>query len=358
MVSKVKRLQAATTPRPISRPLPASHQYAIPCSQSFNKAPVHSAHLTFPQCDALIAANLSHAVYFPSSPRYASLLEGSWALNTRRAPWCYVLPSTAEEVSQVVTTLKAAGNGAGNWHVAVRSGGHGSDYSNNIDDGVTIDLSQLNATTYNAAAGTASLGTGARWQMVYDELQTHGVSVTGGREGVVGVGGFMLGGGNSFYTAKTGFACDSVVNYEVVLASGEIVNANASARSDLWKALKGGGCNFGIVTRFDVEAFPAKNVTMELRTIAANYSDDVVDAFVGFTNANESFHDNAMLTVVTYTPTAGEITMTVLEVNTANEENTTAFDAFNAVPTLTPSTKQSLTLPAAANDTQVTAATR
>lgn len=46
-----------------------------------------------------------------------------------------------------------------------------------------------------------------------------------------------------------------MINYEVVLATGEIVNANAETNSDLWTALKGGGNNFGIVTRFDLGAF-------------------------------------------------------------------------------------------------------
>lgn len=66
---------------------------------------------------------------------------------------------------------------------------------------------------------------------VYSGLASTNVSVSGGREGIVGVGGFVLGGGNTFYTGRTGFACDSVVNYEVVLSSGEVVNANASANS-------------------------------------------------------------------------------------------------------------------------------
>jgi hypothetical protein len=49
--------------------------------------------------------------------------------------------------------------------------------------------------------------------------------------------------------------CDNVVNYEVVLASGEIINANSRENHDLWIALKGGGNNLGIVTRFDLRTF-------------------------------------------------------------------------------------------------------
>ena len=62
-------------------------------------------------------------------------------------------------------------------------------------------------------------------------------------------------GGNSFFAAQHGFACDFVSNFEVVLASGRIVNANTRSNPQLFKALKGGGNNFGIVTRFDFKTF-------------------------------------------------------------------------------------------------------
>jgi hypothetical protein len=64
----------------------------------------------------------------------------------------------------------------------------------------------------------------------------------------------MFLGGLSYYSYSQGFICDDVVNYEIVLASGEIVNANAESNPDLFAALKGGGCNFGIVTRYDLQA--------------------------------------------------------------------------------------------------------
>lgn len=63
-------------------------------------------------------------------------------------------------------------------------------------------------------------------------------------------------GGLSFFSTREGFICDNVVNFEVVLASGDVVNANQFDNSDLWLALKGGSNNFGIVTRFDLRTFP------------------------------------------------------------------------------------------------------
>ena len=62
----------------------------------------------------------------------------------------------------------------------------------------------------------------------------------------MGVGGYLLGGGLSFLSAQYGMACDSVINYEVVLASSEIVNVNVTSYSDFFFALKGGGNQFGM----------------------------------------------------------------------------------------------------------------
>jgi FAD/FMN-containing dehydrogenase len=113
------------------------------------------------------------------------------------------------------------------------------------------NLSLMTDVTYDAQSNLASIQPGSRWGGVYEKLLKHSVRVTGGRDGNV-VGGFLTGGGNSYYTGLYGFACDNIANFEVVLANGDIVNANAKSHSDLWIALRGGSGNFGIVTRFDM----------------------------------------------------------------------------------------------------------
>ena len=128
-------------------------------------------------------------------------------------------PVSTEEV---VKTVKAISDvSCKQTQFAVRSGGHTTwAGSNNIDGGVTIDLGLMNATTYDAQAKIASIQPGTRWNQVYSTLDPEGVTVAGGRAGTVGVAGFLTGGGNSFYTAQQGFACDNVKNFEIVLASG------------------------------------------------------------------------------------------------------------------------------------------
>lgn len=128
--------------------------------------------------------------------------------------------------------------------------------ANNIDDGVVLDLSRMDTTRLSPDHKTVSIGPGSTWQAAANKLNGTGIGIPTGRCPSTAVGGVTLGGGISFFAPKLGFAADNVVNFEVVLASGAIVNANATSNSDLWIALKGSGGNLGIVTRFDFAAFP------------------------------------------------------------------------------------------------------
>jgi FAD/FMN-containing dehydrogenase len=144
------------------------------------------------QCDALIEAGLGKQLLFASDDEYDERIASWWALNSRLRPWCLVQPENTEQVSTVVTALLGAGNGAGDWHIAVRSGGHSLPSSNNIVDGVTIDLGKMNDATYDSNTSLASIQPGGRWEDVYAKLLKYDVMVAGGRDGDVGVGGFFL----------------------------------------------------------------------------------------------------------------------------------------------------------------------
>ena len=101
---------------------------------------------------------------------------------------------------------------------------------------------------------------------------------------------------------RNGWACDTVVGYEVVLASGQVVYATANSYPDLWLALKGGSNNFGIVTRFDVTTYPQGHMLGGL--VAFNYTPSVLDAQAkAFSNfmEPENFDEKAMMGVlITY----------------------------------------------------------
>ncbi|KAF2477177.1 FAD-binding domain-containing protein [Lindgomyces ingoldianus] len=139
---------------------------------------------------------------------------------------------------------------------AIRSGGQTAwAGAANIEGGVTLDLRKLNTVKVNSATATVSLGAGGTWDLVYSKLDPMYLNVNGGRTAGVGIGGLSTGGGISYFGTRYGWTADTVLNFEVVLADGTIVNANENENSDLLWALRGGSNNFGIVTRIDMQTF-------------------------------------------------------------------------------------------------------
>ncbi|KAL9115846.1 MAG: hypothetical protein Q9227_000214 [Pyrenula ochraceoflavens] len=313
----------------------------------------------FPPCDALISAGLEDRIILATSEAYESRVQSWWSANARLRPWCFVQPQSSQEVSQIIRVLADVSFGAGDWHVAVRSGGHSFPYSNNIANGVTIDLGMMNGSYYNPNTNLASVEPGATWKDVcYNLLHNGNVTVTGGRDGGVGVGGFLLGGGNSYYAGRTGLGCDTVVNFEVVLANGSIVEANAKNNPALCKALKGGGLNFGIVTRCDLLVLPAVDLAYGQSVITSNHSDEVLEAVKDFTDHPEELAADALITVYIYdTAISEDMTIVVIRANTNGDLNTTSFDKINKIPAVT-RTWEHLTLADAANGSQIAAGTK
>ncbi|KAH9905907.1 hypothetical protein F4778DRAFT_683233 [Xylariomycetidae sp. FL2044] len=126
---------------------------------------------------------------------------------------------------------------------------------NNVDGGITVDLRNLTGIQLKDDDTTVSIGAGERWGNVYAKLQEKGLAVTGSRSSMGGIGGLALSGGLSFFSTREGFIADNVTNFEVVLASGEVTNANIHENTDLFVSLRGGGNNFAIVTRYDMRTF-------------------------------------------------------------------------------------------------------
>lgn len=292
------------------------------------------------QCEALRDAGLGHRLLFATDPDYEPQIASWWATNARLRPFCLVLPHSSAEVSAALKALVSANDGAGDWHIAVRSGGHSLGGSNNIANGVTIDLSMMNSTSYDAQTNMAKIQPGGRWMDVYADLERDGVTVAGGRDGGVGVGGFLLGGGISFFSGRTGFGCDSVVNFEVVLANGTIINASQAVNPDLWLALRGGSSNFGIVTRFDMEALPTRELYYDNRVLGPEHFDAVVDVIVGFADQDESLADNALVTYFSHdTLVSPKTHAAAIHVNTLGHGNTTtAFDMVKGYSTISNNT--------------------
>lgn len=127
----------------------------------------------------------------PASAEYDALLGTYYSANAALDAWCMVLPESTADVQSTVKVFTKQQCPFG-----IRAGGHSAwKGSNGIAEGVTVDFSFLNSTTYNADTGIVSIQPGARWGSVYEFLDPYNVTVVGARTSVVGVGGFTTGAG-------------------------------------------------------------------------------------------------------------------------------------------------------------------
>jgi FAD/FMN-containing dehydrogenase len=266
----------------------------------------------------------------PGSDAYAKREASYWAANIRLQPSCIIQPRTSQDVSRIIKVL-ANTDGP----VAVRSGGHTQwPGSNDVHEGVTIDLGLMTGVTYDAQQNLALIQPGSRWGDVYEKLLNHSVCVTGGRDGNVGIGGFLTGGGISHYAGLYGLACDTIANFEIVVANGDIIHANATSHSDLWTALKGGSGNFGIVTRFDMYAFPAHDLWGGIQVANRSEGDRLAQNMVNFTDKAEKNPQDAYMINYTYGPNSPDTLVAQVIIDTSGEVNAAAFSEIQKIPVI------------------------
>ena len=134
--------------------------------------------------------------------------------------------------------------------VSVKGGGHGVAGLATAGRFV-IDLSGMRAGDVDPVGLRARVQAGCTWIDVDTATQTRGLATPGGRVTHTGIAGLTLGGGQGWLSPKHGLACDNLLSAEVVTADGQVLEAGPGGEEDLLWALRGGGGNFGVVTRFD-----------------------------------------------------------------------------------------------------------
>jgi len=184
----------------------------------------------------------------PDSPDYEQA-RTVWNAMVDKHPGMILTCTSTADVATAVSAAREFGLAP-----SVRCGGHNVAGKALSEGGLTIDLGGLRQVTVDAENHLAHVGGGCRLGDVDAATGPLGMIVPAGIMSETGVAGLALGGGIGWFSRKHGLTCDNFVELEVVLASGEVVTTSPTRHPELFWALRGGGGNFGIVTRFTFRA--------------------------------------------------------------------------------------------------------
>ena len=195
-------------------------------------------------------ANFKGEIVLPSDSAYDQTRK-IWNAMIDKRPSIIARCATTSDVVQAVNFARN-----NKLLLAVRGGGHNIAGSAMCDDGIVIDLSKMKAASVKPDTRRVTVEGGATLADLDAATQAHGLATPLGINSTTGVAGLTLGGGFGWLSRKHGMTVDNLESAEVVTATGEVLRASATEHPDLFWALRGGGGNFGVVTRFEFRLHP------------------------------------------------------------------------------------------------------
>jgi FAD/FMN-containing dehydrogenase len=224
-----------------------------------------------------LRGQLTGRVITPSDDDYEALRlvkAGGYDLH----PAAIVRVRDAQDVARTIALARATGA-----ELAVRSGGHSGAAHGSTEGGIVIDLGEMKAIDIDPDARTAWAETGLTAAEVTTAAAAHGLAVGFGDTGSVGIGGLTTGGGIGYLVRKHGLTVDSVLAAEVVTADGEVLTVDEQNHPDLFWAIRGGGGNFGVVTRFLYRLHPLDGIVGGILVLPATA--ETVEGFLAAAEA-------------------------------------------------------------------------
>ena len=203
-----------------------------------------TAAIDIAQLETLRAA-LRGSLLLPADAGY-DVSRSIWNGMIDRRPAAIVRAAGAADVMQAVNFAREQ-----RLALAVRGGGHNIAGNAVCDGGLMLDLSAMTSVRVDPAAKLARVEPGALLADFDRETQAHGLSTPTGINSTTGIAGLTLGGGFGWQSRKNGLTIDNLNAVDVVLASGQLVQASATQNAELFWAVRGGGGNFGVVTSFE-----------------------------------------------------------------------------------------------------------
>ena len=224
-----------------------------------------------------LTADLKGHVIAPGDPDYDEACTVFYGGFDAR-PAVIVRAADAGDVSRVVSVARETG-----LDLAVRSGGHSNAGHGTVDGGIVLDLRNMKALDIDVDGRTAWAEAGLTAGEVTQETAAHGLAVGFGDTGSVGIGGITLGGGVGFLSRKHGLTIDSLLAAEVVTADGQVRRVDAETDPDLFWAIRGGGGNFGVATRFQFRLHEVDTIVGGTLILPATA--DVIASFIAAAEA-------------------------------------------------------------------------